>query len=116
MLGMTASATAVLQQAPSAVEVDRLAIEFLALESKVDDAYRVAVAADEPYEYMKEELIYLVEEHGSTYAEKSQLLHGLHYEIMATFGMTTTIDAARGGALRASAADYEADAAPEQDL
>jgi hypothetical protein len=42
---------------------------------------------------MKEDLIYLVDEHGSAH-EKSKLLHGMSYEIMATFGMSSSIDAA----------------------
>lgn len=48
----------------------------------------------EPHERMREDLICLVEEFGSAHAEKSTLLHGISYEIMATFGMTTSIDAA----------------------
>jgi hypothetical protein len=43
---------------------------------------------------MREELVWLVQEFGSTHAEKSKLLHGLEYEIMATFGMSTSLDAA----------------------
>ena len=93
---MTASpAVAALQQKPpSAVEIDRLAVQFLDLEKKVDQAYKIAVELDEPYERLKEQLIDVVEEFGSMHAEKSKLLHGTRYEIMATFGMSTSIDAA----------------------
>ena len=91
---MIASAAATALNAPSAVEVDRLANRFLELEKTVDEAYQVAVAADEPYERMKEELVCLVEDFGNAHAEKSKLLHGVNYEIMATFGMSTSIDAA----------------------
>ena len=91
---MTASAAATALNAPSAVEVDRLASRFLELEKTVDEAYKVAVAADEPYERMKEDLVCLVEDFGSVHAEKSKLLHGINYEIMATFGMSMSIDAA----------------------
>jgi hypothetical protein len=96
MSAMTASpaVTSLLQQPPTAADVDRLAIQFLELEKTVDEAYKVAVAADEPHERMREDLICLVEEFGSAHAEKSKLLHGISYEIMATFGMTTSIDAA----------------------
>ena len=60
---MTASAAALFaSQAPTPVQVDRLANEFLEREKKVDEAYRIAVAADEPYERMKEDLVCLVEE------------------------------------------------------
>jgi hypothetical protein len=74
--------------------VDRWAIQFLELEKRVDQAYAIAVALDEPHERMREDLICLVEEFGSTHADKSKLLHGIHYEIMATFGLSTSIDAA----------------------
>src|SRR5438477_7579317 len=43
---------------------------------------------------MKEELICLVEEFGSAHAEKSKLLHGITHEILATFGVSTSLDAA----------------------
>jgi putative Mn2+ efflux pump MntP len=46
---------------------------------------------------MKEELICLVEEFGSAHAEKSKLLHGITHEILATFGLSTSIDAAAVG-------------------
>ena len=36
----------------------------------------------------------LAEMHGSVHAEKSKLLHGVFYEIMATFGQTVSVDAA----------------------
>jgi hypothetical protein len=65
----------------------------LELESKADEAYKIAVALDEPHERMREDLVCLVEEFGSTHAEKSKLLHGLEYEIIATFGISTSIDA-----------------------
>jgi hypothetical protein len=91
---MTATLAARLDTPPTAVDIDRLAIQFLDLESKVDDAYKIATELDEPHEKMKGELICLVEEFGSAHAEKSKLLHGLAYEILATFGLTTSIDAA----------------------
>jgi hypothetical protein len=91
---MTATLAARLETPPTAGDIDRLAMEFLALDSKVDDAYKIATALDEPHEKMKEELIKLVEEFGSAHAEKSKLLHGMEYEILATFGMSTSIDAA----------------------
>jgi hypothetical protein len=94
LMTASAAAPALGSQAPTAVEVDRLSIEFLDLEKKVDQAYKIATALDEPHERMKEELIFLVDEFGSAHAEKSKLLHGTSYEIMATFGMSTSIDAA----------------------
>jgi hypothetical protein len=91
---MTATLAARLETPPTAVDIDRLAMEFLVLESKVDDAYKIATALDEPHEKMKAELIELVEAFGSSHAEKSKLLHGMEYEILATFGVSTSIDAA----------------------
>ena len=72
----------------------RLAVDFLELEQKADEAYKIATSLDEPHERMKEELICLVEEFGSAHAEKSKLLHGITHEILATFGVSTSIDAA----------------------
>src|SRR5213593_2300006 len=45
------------------------------------------------YERMEEHLV-LVEEYGSAHAKKSKLLHGIQFEIIATLGMSTSIDAA----------------------
>ena len=91
---MTATLAARLDTPPTAVDIDRLAVQFLELEQKVDDAYKIATALDAPHEKMKEELIDLVEEFGSAHAEKSKLLHGITHEILATFGVSTSIDAA----------------------
>jgi hypothetical protein len=93
-MSATATAGVSLQQPPTAADVDRLAIQFLALESKADEAYKIAVSLDEPHERMREDLVCLAEGFGSAHAEKSKLLHGLEWEIMATFGMSTSLDAA----------------------
>jgi hypothetical protein len=95
---MTATVAARLA-APTAVDIDRLAVEFLALEEKTDHAYAIALALDEPHEKMKERLIDLVEEFGSadqgkSKLEKSKLLHGLTHEMVATFGVSTSINTA----------------------
>jgi hypothetical protein len=58
---------------PSAADIDRLAVEFLALEEKTDQAYAIALALDEPHERMKERLVDLVQEFGSADHEKSKL-------------------------------------------
>ena len=75
------------------VDIDRLAAEFLELESKVDELYKLAVTADEPHERMREQLIDLVEEFGR-HSERSKLLQGITHEIDTTFGVSTSIDAA----------------------
>jgi hypothetical protein len=96
---MTATVAARLGAPPTAADIDRLAVEFLALEAKTDQAYAVALALDEPHERMKERLVDLVEEfgsfdHGKSKLEKSKLLHGLTHELVATFGVSTSINAA----------------------
>jgi hypothetical protein len=52
------------------------------------------VVKNKPHERMREDLICVVEEFSSAHADKSKLLHGIQYEIMGTFGVTTRIDAA----------------------
>jgi hypothetical protein len=96
---MTATLAVRLETPPTAADIDRLALEFLALEAKTDHAYAIALALDEPHERMKERLIDLVEEFGSadhekSKLEKSKLLHGLTHEMVATFGVSTSINAA----------------------
>jgi hypothetical protein len=96
---MTGTVVARLGAPPTAVDIDRLAVEFLALEAKTDHAYAIALALDEPHERMKERLVDLVEEFGSadhekSKLEKSKLLHGLTHEMVATFGVSTSINAA----------------------
>jgi hypothetical protein len=96
---MTATVVARLGTPPTAADIDRLAVEFLALEAKTDQAYAIALALDEPHERMKERLVDLVEEFGSaghekSKLEKSKLLHGLTHEMVATFGVSTSINAA----------------------
>jgi hypothetical protein len=87
---MTAPVAARLETPPTATDIDSLAVEFLELEDKTDRAYAVAVALDEPHERMKEELITLVEEFGSIHAG-TKLLHGLTHELVATFGVSTSV-------------------------
>jgi hypothetical protein len=76
------------------VDIDRLAAEFLELESKVDELYKLAVTADEPHERMREQLIDLVEEFGR-HSERSKLLQGITHEIGTTFGVSTSIELLR---------------------
>jgi hypothetical protein len=78
---------------PTAIDIDRLAVQFLELEAKTDQAYAIATALDEPHERMKEQLIDLVEEFGRHY-ERSKLLQGITHEIVVNFGVSTSIDAA----------------------
>lgn len=79
---------------PSPTEVDELALEFCRLEERVDKAYAIAQALDEPLENYRERLILVAEQFGQPHAQKSKLLVGAASEIVATFGSTRTIDAA----------------------
>jgi len=67
---MTATLAARLDTPPTAVDIDRLAVQFLELEQKADEAYKIATELDEPHEKMKEELICLMEEFGSREGRK----------------------------------------------
>ena len=43
-------------------------------------------------ERLEVQLLNLVKAHGSAHAEKSKLLHGIAWEVMATFGSSTSTD------------------------
>lgn len=80
--------------APTPAQVDQLAKEHLALKEKWLDAKLHASKLQELLEINQELLRKEVTEHGSAHAEKSKLLHGIGYEIMASYGVTTSTDAA----------------------
>jgi hypothetical protein len=91
---MIATLTASLPTRLTPVDINRLAAKFFELESKVDELYKLAVTADEPHERLREQLIALAETFGARHSEKSKLLLGSAYEIVATFGVSTSINAA----------------------
>jgi hypothetical protein len=78
----------------SPAEIDEMAAEYFGLESKVDQTYKLATELDVPFEQLKERLILAVEEHGQPHATKGRILHGIKSELVATFGMSTSIDSA----------------------
>jgi hypothetical protein len=80
--------------APTPTRVDELAQEYLALKGIADAAWQAANAASLPAQQKADELKKLVEASGSAHAEKSKILHGIGFEIMATFGQSVSIDAA----------------------
>lgn len=90
--------------APTPIEIDAKAKEFLALKENVaailkkaaDDANAKTVRMAE----LREEITELVTRYGSAHAEKSKLLHGIEYEIMGTFGSSVSYDAAAIEAFR----------------
>jgi hypothetical protein len=84
--------------APSPAEVDSLAEEWIKLESEIDDLEKESEEKILPKLTRLGELRKLFTEQvrafGSAHAGKSKILHGLSMEIMATFGSSTSIDAA----------------------
>jgi hypothetical protein len=80
--------------APKPEEVDAQALEYKRLEKLLSDAMEASAAATVPVKALKLELIELVREFGSVHKEKSKLLHGILWEMMATFGQSTSQNAA----------------------
>lgn len=79
---------------PTAEAVDAHALEFKRLEKDLRDAMEKAANAAAPFKALKDQLVPLVKKFGSQHHEKSKLLHGILWEMMATFGQSTTQDAA----------------------
>lgn len=78
--------------APKPADVDEFALAFHALEKKLIEAKAAVKAAEEPIEPLKLELIDLVRKFGGAHEKKSKLLLGVLWEMMGTFGSTSTID------------------------
>jgi hypothetical protein len=94
MTAVTATVPLRFEQPPGRAEVDHLALEFFDLERRADEAYKVAIALDEPHEQMKERLILLCEEFGAADAENSRLLSGDHYEMAVSFTGSSCVSTA----------------------
>jgi septum formation topological specificity factor MinE len=86
--------------APKPEAVDLQAIEYARLQKLLADATEAAEAAATPVKNLKLELIELVRKFGGVHREKSKLLHGIVWEMMATFGQSTSQDAAAVERLR----------------
>jgi len=86
--------------APNPAEVDQIAIRYVAAKAKVLEAMLAQRAAQKDLETIAENCIAEVRQFGSAHATKSKLLHGLKWELMATFGSSTSIDAAAVEQLR----------------
>lgn len=80
--------------APSPAEIDLKAVEYKDLEKKLEEAKAAVPIAAKPVNDLKAELIELVRSCGGPHAEKSKILHGILWEMMATFGQSMTQDAA----------------------
>jgi hypothetical protein len=92
--------TLVKSDAPTAAEVDKLAIEYIDLKEALLEATLARVAAQEKLEPAEAKLVDLVSKCGSAHAQKSKMLHGLKWEIMGTFGTSTSVDTAAVERLR----------------
>lgn len=83
---------------PSSAEVEAVAEEMISLKGKIASIEAKANEEARPHMVRLAALKMLAEawlrKHGSAHSEKSKLLHGLTYEIMGTFGMSMSIDAA----------------------
>jgi hypothetical protein len=91
-------------ESPNAEQVDVHAVEYKRLEKILDDA-KAALAAVKKKEgadldKLHSSLIDLVRAFGGKHAEKSKILHGIDWELMATFGVSSGIDAAAVERLR----------------
>ena len=91
-------ASAAFRSALSAAEIDLKAIEFHELETRLEDAKAESKqklqAAGEPFFKLQKELIEWVRICGGAHHEKSKILHGILWEMMATFGQSTSQDTA----------------------
>jgi hypothetical protein len=83
-----------LEASPQPEEVDAHAVKYKALEKKLRDAEQATTDAEAPLQALKLQLIALVREFGGAHAKKSKLVHGIAWELMGTFGQSTTQDAA----------------------
>jgi hypothetical protein len=86
--------SAAISTAPSPAEVDELAEKYNSLKDDLLQATLAMAEAQKPFEQIQNDLRELVAKYGSAHAEKSKILHGVKDEIMATFGVTTSVDAA----------------------
>ena len=93
-------ATTATLKAPTAMEVDKLALEYDELKRKLLDATLARVAVQEEFEPAEAKLVDLVSKCGSAHAQKSMILHGFKWEIMGTFGTSTSVDSAAVERLR----------------
>jgi len=90
---MTA-ALASAKPSPLPAEIDTRAEEFDRLEKDLAVAREKAKSAQVLVTTKEQELIDLVRESGGPHAQKSKILHGIVWEMIATFSQYTTQDAA----------------------
>lgn len=86
----------VVPASPNAEQVDAHALEYKRLEKILDDAKaelaKVRKKEGADLDKLHVSLIGLVSAFGGKHAEKSKILHGIDWELMATFGQSAGID------------------------
>lgn len=78
--------------APLPAEIDERAQAFHKLEEELISAKKTAKEAQEKISAKEIELIELVRSFGDPYEKKSKILHGILWEMMATFSQYRTLD------------------------
>jgi hypothetical protein len=105
----TNAAQVLVSESPNAEQVDAHAQEYKRLEEILDEAKTAYAAVKKAEGAQLDELhaalIDLVRAHGGKHAEKSKILHGIEWELMATFGESHGIDAAAVERLRLALKD-----------
>ena len=91
---MTAALSQTKIEAPLPADIDDRADIFHELQAKLDEARAEVKAAQEKLTAKELELIELVRSFGGPHATKSKILHGIVYEMVATFSQYTTQDSA----------------------
>jgi hypothetical protein len=91
-------------QAPNAEEIDAFAVEYKRLEKILDEAKaelaKVKGKEGSSLDKLHSTLIDIVRAFGGKHAEKSKILHGIEWELMATFGQSSSIDTTAVESLR----------------
>ncbi len=93
-LSMTAATAKAELTAPLPAEVDERAEIFSELEKKLAEAKAEVKTAQEKLAAKELELIELVRSFGGPHASKSKILHGILWEMVATFSQYTVQDSA----------------------
>lgn len=83
---------------PTPAEVEAMALEYHQLGEKILAITNKCKEDLAPHlkrtEELRDQMLKELREFGSAHAEKSKLLHGLEFEVLGTFGSTTTLDGA----------------------
>ena len=79
---------------PTPAEVDELAREWNALQTKIARAALKLSTAKQPEDAARDKMVDLVRDFGSTHAEKSKRLYGVDYFLMVTESTSHSTDAA----------------------